>query len=104
MTNKNKLKLLFMFATIMAASFIPENYHTLFGDWLCQGSGEYIVIGEWGGGHYAKCNQGMSNAFSNSFHTPTWHWGFRHYIWVALGLTFLIINIYELTKAENEQR
>ena len=84
-----------MFAIIMAASFIPDNYHSLFGDWLCQGSGIPIKTDYFYGNYFERCN------YSNcGIHAPTWHWGFRHYVWMALGLTFLMINIVELTKDE----
>ena len=91
MKNKNKLRILLMFTIIMAASFIPDHYHSFFGDWLCQGSGELIADTN----HYQRCN--YADCY---YHNPTWHWGFRHYVWMILGLTFLIINIVELTKDE----
>jgi len=72
---------------MMAVSFLPENYHSFFGDWKCQGSGN-IVEGHW---HYEKCNYGHS-----SKHEPTWHWGWRHYILILFGFAFSVINIVRL--------
>lgn len=74
---------------IIILSFIPELIPSFFGDWLCEGSGEFIKT-EFGG-HYEKCNHA-----SIGFHHPKWHWGYRHYIWMILGLTLAIINIVQV--------
>ena len=86
-----QLRLLLMFAIIMAASFIPEYNHELFGDWKCEGSGKVIKEISYGGVIYEKCNYAEF-----TYHNSMWHWGFRHYIWVIMGLTFTIINVHSI--------
>ena len=76
-------------AFIMAFSFIPENARSFFGDWLCGGSGELIKDTY----HYNGCNYGGAG-----YHDPSWHWGFRHYIWMLTGLTLTAIRIVGLFK------
>jgi hypothetical protein len=80
---------------MFAASFIPENFREVFGDWKCNGTGKGIPVQMNG---YTRlifdgCN--MTNAVID-YHLPTWHWGFRHYLWVLLGFVMLIVNATKL--------
>lgn len=86
-----------MFAVIFAASYIPDTFPSYFGDWMCKGSGELIE----GTTHYQKCNYG--GGFS-CYHTPSLHWGFRHWAWLCLGITMLIINIVQLIQEEEKRQ
>jgi len=74
---------------LMAVSFVPENAREFFGDWLCQGSGESIKDTY----HYTGWNYG-----GGGFHDPEWHWGFRHYVWMIMGLALTIIRVIGLVK------
>lgn len=86
---KTQLRIVLIFAVIFFASFIPQNYPTFFGDWLCEGSGD-IVKGTW---YYQKCNHP-----NHGYHLPQWHWGFRHYVWMLLGLTMTIFNVIKIVE------
>jgi hypothetical protein len=90
---KVKIKIVALFAVIFLAGFIPEKYPTAFGDWKCKGSGEKIVSGTgWDATyHYAKCN-------FYGYHNPKYHWGFRHYLWLTLGLTLTAISVYQIVE------
>jgi hypothetical protein len=92
---KLQFRVLIMFAVIFAASYIPDAYPSYFGDWLCSGSGE-LVEGEY---HYERCNYA-----GNNYHNPSWHWGFRHWAWLFLGITMLVINIVQLIIEEENRR
>lgn len=89
-----QFRILIMFAVIFAASYIPETFPSYFGDWMCHGSGEFI------GRHYKRCNHGGGFAM---YHNPSWHWGFRHWAWLCLGITMLIINIVQLVAEEDKK-
>jgi hypothetical protein len=86
-----------MFAVIFAASYIPDAYPSYFGDWLCSGSGEEISKKDYPRYIYENCNY-------FGFHDKTWHWGFRHWAWLCLGVTMLIINIVQLIIEEENRR
>jgi hypothetical protein len=84
MSLKGKLKLALVFITIMGASFIPSCFPEFFGDWVCKG-------GE-------KCRH-----LSCSYNTPpTLHYGFRHWIFILMGIIFTIISLFEISGKENE--
>ena len=76
-------RLALLFLTVMAMSFIPENFPALFGDWLCEG--RHLVNDEFIGCTHLP---GL-----HSSHNPMIHWGFRHYIWFAMGLSLFIYNL-----------
>jgi hypothetical protein len=94
-----KLRLLLVCALIMGASFITENYHSFFGDWKCEGSGEYIVSNSTThyGSHFQKCDYGEL-----PYHNPTWHWGFRHWVFFAFGMAFTIWSIVEIVEGKKK--
>lgn len=82
---KLQLRIVLIGACVMIFSFIPELIPAFFGDWLCEGSGEYVS----GSFHYAKCDH------VDYYHYPTWHWGYRHFVWLLLGLILVITNIVQ---------
>jgi hypothetical protein len=78
------LRIVFIFAIVMFLSFIPDSFHEFFGDWHCNGT-EVIRAANGDFMHYAGCRE-------NYEHGPTWHWGFRHWIWMLMGLSLFIYN------------
>jgi hypothetical protein len=90
---KTQLRIVLIFVVIFFASFIPDNYHEFFGDWLCQGSGNSVS----GTFHYDKCNYPQPY-----YHLPEWHWGFRHYIWLLFGFTMTIFNVIKIVNDEEK--
>ena len=98
--SKLTLKIAAMFVVVMFASFIPDNFHSFFGDWECQGGGSYFstTIGDYGNKYYG-CQYGMGN------HGPSWHYGFRHWIWIAMGIVLFIVNAaFTISEAEAEEK
>jgi hypothetical protein len=91
---KNKLKILVMFAVIFCMSFVPDYTHELFGDWQCNGGKvEYI--------NNNLIREGC--LYSHDTHGPSWHWGFRHWLWVIAGLTFTIWTIIDTVSDEKSK-
>lgn len=64
------LRIVAIFAFYMLISFIPEQpiARAFFGDVECKGD------------PYISCSNGIH-----------WHWGYRHFLWVALGTILFII-------------
>lgn len=93
---KDKIKILIVFIVMFFSSYIPESNHDLFGDWWCNGT--YKSLDQSGKSLYADC-QYISSV---SRHSPTWHWGFRHWLWLSAGIIFsswtVIDMIMERTK------
>jgi hypothetical protein len=84
-----KLRVIIIFAIVILLSFIPETFPDFFGDWECQGS-KIIGVNE---GFYQT--QGCSYG-GDLEHSPTTHWGFRHWMWTLCGVTLFIWNVVEL--------
>jgi hypothetical protein len=86
--NNQKLKILLMFIIMGMMSFIPEKNPKLFGDYVCKGA----VLKQTADFYYVDgCKMTMGNS-----HSPTKHWGFRHWVWFAAGLTFAVWTIVEV--------
>lgn len=81
-----RIILLFMLA--MVTTFIPEQLPEFFGDFQCQGGhyeydahGVSVLVG---------CKYHINNGYSA--HSPTTHWGYRHWLFFAMGLVLFIYN------------
>ena len=71
---KTQFNIIAIFAVVIFASFIPEMYPNFFGDYYCS----------------LKHNHGFDHI------NPVWHWGFRHWAWIAMGISIFIYNITTL--------
>ena len=71
-----------MFLTVIFVSFIPDTYHVFFGDWFCELGG--------------KC------PYTGSIHLSKWHWGFRHWMWLSMGISLFIYNCVMLINKINK--
>ena len=87
---KLTLKIAVIFIIIILASFIPDNFHSFFGDWECQG-GALDISGE----NYHGCT------YTGSSHGPCWHYGFRHWVWIAMGIVIFFVNISSVLEEED---
>jgi hypothetical protein len=86
---KLKLRLVAIFAIVILFSFIPETFPDFFGDWVCQG-GKIIGVKK---GYYEIQGCSYGEALE---HSPTTHWGFRHWMWTLCGVTLFVWNVVEL--------
>jgi len=76
------------FAAVIAMSFVGDYCRDFFGDWKCEGAVRVQTSPdhywtELKGCHYADCG----------VHDPTWHWGYRHWMFFACGFFLFILNI-----------
>ena len=90
-------RIVLLFSIIILMSFIPESNREFFGDWQCQGMTYLKANGEYLGCYYEG---------NRAPHDPTWHWGFRHWIWMLMGIALFIYNtvliIITLEKNQDE--
>jgi len=84
MSLKGKLKLALVFMIIMCASFIPQWFPDFFGDWVCKGG--------------KNCNMGTCAGMD----LPKKHYGFRHWVFILMGVTFTIISLCEISEKEKK--
>lgn len=91
-TIKISIRVLLLFLIAMLVSFIPDYLHTFFGDTYCMGSGRFIK-GEtdWVDGYYENCNYAAW-----SYHDSMWHWGYRHWLFLVMGIILSIIQIADI--------
>ncbi len=80
------LRIVLLFTAAIFLSFLPDYLHDFFGDWHC--SGRQYVSPEYVGCDY---NTGNFNT-----HPPTLHWGYRHWLWISMGLCLAIIQIVDI--------
>lgn len=93
---KKRLNVIFqiilLFAFAIGMSFVADSLHNFFGDFHCNGSGKLINDGTLFG-KYNGCN--TLDIFGGREHDPTWHWGYRHYIFFLGGVClFIVQSIY----------
>jgi hypothetical protein len=101
--NKTTLKIILLFTSVMIVSFIPDQFPTFFGDWLCKGgSSRFIMSTKEVYGHYENigCQYGADS--NNSSHEPTWHWGYRHHIFSLMGIVVFILNLIDIFDEKNK--
>jgi hypothetical protein len=83
-TTKISLEIIFLFSIQMAISFIPETFREFFGDWYCNGA------------YLGKDNLYDCSYFGRNIHNPCWHWGYRHWIFFAMGAVLFVIQAIHL--------
>ena len=88
-SQKISLKVILLFTIAILSTFVGDYLHSFLGDWKCLGSGtpndsiynpiyKYCNYAEWG------------------FHDPTWHWGYRHWLYLVMCITLFIIQIIDI--------
>ena len=88
-SQKISLKVILLFTIAIFSTFVGDYLHSFLGDWKCLGSGTpndsiYYTIYKYC--NYAECG----------FHDPTWHWGYRHWLYLAMCITLFIIQILDI--------
>lgn len=88
------LRIILLFTTAMFVSFIPDYLHKFFGDWECIGSipWKYQPDDEHNYSHiiYKGCMYGGDH------HLKTIHWGYRHWLFFAMGVILFIIQSIDI--------
>jgi hypothetical protein len=80
---KIALNIIGLFMTAILVSFIPDYLHEFFGDNFCIGNVEKEEM--------SYCEFGWSKY--NNPHKNEWHWGYRHWLWLCMGISLAILQI-----------
>lgn len=81
-----------IFSIIIFCSFIPDTFPAFFGDWICHGRTYVPSANAYSSGHYINCDIGSGE------HNPSLHWGYRHYLFVSMGISLFLIQFVRLIK------
>ena len=85
-----QFKLVFFFCILILTSYVGDYFHTFLGNWHCNGGTTEYYDNYY---HYKGCLY-----LPNNSHESTWHYGFRHWVLIAMGFTIFIWNIIVIFK------
>jgi len=88
-------RIIILFTVAMFMSFIPEYLHDFFGDWKCTGS--VFISDPDAYGRYVGC------LYEHGEHQSTIHWGYRHWLFLAMGICLSIVQIFNFFKFLEKQ-
>lgn len=77
------VRVVLLFTVAIFSTFIPDYFHSFFGDELCKG--QYF---DYASNHSIGCLKG-----DWGLHDPTWHWGYRHWLYFFMCIILFIINV-----------
>lgn len=86
---KISLNIIVVFAIAMAMSYVADSMHVFFGDWYCDGNPNAL--------HPYRCS---SNEY---LHAAGYHWGWRHYLWMAMCLCLFVIQAFRISEIINSK-
>jgi hypothetical protein len=86
------LKVILLFSIAILSTFVADYLRLFLGDWKCEGSGNSIV-GTW---RHEKCNY-------TDFHDASWHWGYRHWLYLGMCLSLFVIQVIEIVNYANSK-
>lgn len=88
------LKVILLFSIAILSTFIGDYLHEFFDDYHCDGSGNRVELGI-----YEKCNYG-----EYGIHGPTWHWGYRHWLYLCMCIVLFIIQVVDIVKYAQSEK
>lgn len=85
-----QLNILIMGVCLIFLSFIPELFPSFFGDWHCQGTTKELT--------------GCDYSFYDNLrmHNPTTHFGYRHWIFIIMGISLIVVNSVRISKIKKD--
>ncbi len=96
--HKLSLNVMALFLIVIFASLIPDSNHEFFGDWVCKGNKTIIDKS----GFYGYLTIGCDYGPDPKNHSPTIHWGYRHWLWLCMGLSLFVIQIFRIGNIKNK--
>jgi hypothetical protein len=85
------IRIIIIFISAMLYSFVPDFLHEFFDDTYCKnGSGLWVFSTNNVSGHYQFCN------YSTSHEADTWHWGYRHWLFMCMGICLSVVQVLSL--------
>ena len=82
---KISLRIIAVFIAAILVSLVPDLFPKLFGDWYCVGM-------------YEQLKGCLYEGNYSGYHNPTWHWGWRHYLWFLMGLSLMALQVFNVIK------
>lgn len=82
-TIKISIRVIAIFIIAITLSFVPDLLPNFFGDWFCQG-------------HTTQTNTDCQYGAYYDSHNPEWHWGYRHWLWLFMGISLFIIQVIDI--------
>jgi hypothetical protein len=88
--NRIAIHIILTFIIAILSSFIPDNFHDFFGDWLCEGN-------------YNWEEPSGCNYLGVRIHDPKWHWGARHWLWMSMGACLFVLQFFKIINIIDEK-
>lgn len=86
-----QVRIIIIFICAMFYSFIPEFVREFFDDTHCKTGSGLWIYGSNVAGHFQYCN------YSNHSHEAGhWHWGYRHWLFMSMGICLSVVQIISL--------
>ncbi len=82
---KISVNVIMIFGIAISMSIVPELYPSFFGDWKCVGNYKSTTT------LYHGCMEYYNMA--NELHEPTMHWGYRHFLYLFMGIALFLIQV-----------
>lgn len=89
---KITLNVIGVFIVMIIASLIPDLFSDFFGDWKCEGKSWDTNVNFWIG-----CDMGGGR------HLAKMHWGWRHWLFMFMGLSVFIIQVVRIINLINQK-
>ena len=85
---KISIRIIALFTCAILMSFMPEQFPDFFGDWTCNANPQLpcFFADTKAGGHI----------------TPELHWGYRHFLFFAMGLVLFAIQTIDIINQANK--
>ncbi len=85
---KISIQIILIFGAVILISFIPDYLHSFFGDAFCDGNITKDM-----------CSDGWD--MGTAKHGPSYHWGYRHWVWFCMGLSLFVVQVVRLIELIN---
>lgn len=89
---KISLRIIGLFALAIFLSFIPDYLHTFFGDFYCNG----LALDHESGKMEYYWHYGQTH------HNWEWHWGYRHWLFLCMGVSLAIVQVVNIINAVDQ--
>ena len=93
-TQRISLKVIMLFTIAILSTFLGDYLHNFFGDWKCKGSGQRVIDTY----YYTNCNYAETG-----FHDATWHWGYRHWLYLCMCITLFVLQVIDIINYSNKK-
>ncbi len=79
-------------------SFVADEFHDFFGDHKCSGA----VYEKYRSGDIYRTIKGCTYGDFGE-HGPTWHWGYRHWVFILMGICLFIVSVVRVVNIVEEK-